>query len=302
MRALTYLFAGLALNLVACGASESAGGDAAGAACAARDRGGCGHGDGRGGRHRGPTAVATAAPVATAALEAAKPASACPANMVLVPGGTFTLKQPKHEAKVAAFCMDVNETTADEYSACVKAGSAPAPTSSARRRPRTRRPAAAITPSTASTSEQANAYARRRASGSRPRKSGSGRRAAARRPPPSLGQREAQRQAVLVGRLGARGHVRGRRHARGDSPWASTISRATSTSGPRRSPTTPARCASAAAELARERARGGQGHPARPRLRGHLPLRLPRHPLRERAGEALSGLHVSGVSAAANSC
>lgn len=67
-----------------------------------------------------PTAMASAAP--TAAPEAAKPVSACPAGMVLVPGGTFTLKQPKHEAKLGAFCMDVNETTADEYAACAKSG------------------------------------------------------------------------------------------------------------------------------------------------------------------------------------
>ena len=123
MRALTYLFAGLALNLVACGASEppvetpppvspAPPVSAAAAAPATADAM----------ASAAPTAIATAAPVATAAPEAAKPASPCPANMVLVSGGTFTLKQPKHEAKVAAFCMDVNETTADEYSACVKAG------------------------------------------------------------------------------------------------------------------------------------------------------------------------------------
>lgn len=121
MRALTFLFAGLALHLVACGASEpppvtppapppappvSAAAKATTEATPAA----------------APAAIAPAAPVASATLEVAKPASPCPANMVLVPGGTYTLRQPKHEAKVAAFCMDVNETTADEYAACVKTG------------------------------------------------------------------------------------------------------------------------------------------------------------------------------------
>ena len=119
MRASTFLFAGLALHLVACGATEpppvpppaptlsavTPPAPTAEATAAAA-----------------PTAVASAAPIASATPEVAKPASPCPANMVLVPGGTFTLRQPKHEAKVAPFCMDINETTADEYAVCVKAG------------------------------------------------------------------------------------------------------------------------------------------------------------------------------------
>jgi formylglycine-generating enzyme required for sulfatase activity len=73
-----------------------------------------------------PTTVAaapTAAPSATPAAEPAKPASPCPPNMALVPGGTYTMTTPtKHEVTVKPFCMDVSETTADEYAACVKAG------------------------------------------------------------------------------------------------------------------------------------------------------------------------------------
>jgi len=42
--------------------------------------------------------------------------------MALVPGGAYTISRYKQEVTIPALCMDVNETTADEYAACVKAG------------------------------------------------------------------------------------------------------------------------------------------------------------------------------------
>jgi formylglycine-generating enzyme len=69
-----------------------------------------------------PTAAAAPAPTAVASAEPAKPASPCPASMALVPGGAYTMSPPKREVTVGAFCMDVSETTADEYAACVKGG------------------------------------------------------------------------------------------------------------------------------------------------------------------------------------
>jgi formylglycine-generating enzyme required for sulfatase activity len=67
-----------------------------------------------------PSAAATTAPVATTPPPAEK--KACPAGMALVPGGKITLGAPKHEVTVASICVDVSETTADEYAACVKTG------------------------------------------------------------------------------------------------------------------------------------------------------------------------------------
>ncbi len=75
-----------------------------------------------------PTTMMSAAPVATTiasatpAPEPVKPASPCPPNMALVPGGTYTMARPKHEVTTGAICMDLNETTADDYAACVKSG------------------------------------------------------------------------------------------------------------------------------------------------------------------------------------
>lgn len=72
-----------------------------------------------------PTVVATAAPTTTTAVAVAEPpkaASPCPPNMALVPGGTYTFTRPKREVTTGAICMDLNETTADEYAACVKTG------------------------------------------------------------------------------------------------------------------------------------------------------------------------------------
>ncbi len=65
-----------------------------------------------------PTAAATAAPVAPPPAEK----KGCPAGMALVPGGKMTLTTPKRELNVASICVDVSETTADEYAACVKTG------------------------------------------------------------------------------------------------------------------------------------------------------------------------------------
>lgn len=62
-----------------------------------------------------PTAAATPAPPAP-------PASRCPAGMAEIPGGEFTLGKSKQKASVTPFCLDVNETTAEEYAACVKGG------------------------------------------------------------------------------------------------------------------------------------------------------------------------------------
>ncbi len=122
MRLLPSLFAGLALalDLAACGGTEVAPvpptppapvASVAPAPTAAA----------------APTAIASVAPTASAVAvaeppEPKKPASPCPPNMALVPGGTYTFTRPKREVTTGAICMDLNETTADEYAACVKAG------------------------------------------------------------------------------------------------------------------------------------------------------------------------------------
>ena len=66
-----------------------------------------------------PSATPTAAPIATPAPAEKK---GCPAGMALVPGGKITLGAPKHEVTIGSICVDVSETTADEYAACVKTG------------------------------------------------------------------------------------------------------------------------------------------------------------------------------------
>ncbi|WP_231511552.1 formylglycine-generating enzyme family protein [Chondromyces apiculatus] len=80
------------------------------------------------------TPGASAAPQASAASEASAtpsaaappppPPSRCPANMIEVPGGELAVGKGKAKQKVtvAPFCIDLNETTADEYAACVKGG------------------------------------------------------------------------------------------------------------------------------------------------------------------------------------
>ncbi|WP_169796758.1 formylglycine-generating enzyme family protein [Chondromyces crocatus] len=71
-------------------------------------------------------AAPPAAPEASATPSAVEPPppppSRCPANMVEVPGGEFSMGKAKQKVTVAPFCLDVNETTADEYAACVKGG------------------------------------------------------------------------------------------------------------------------------------------------------------------------------------
>jgi formylglycine-generating enzyme required for sulfatase activity len=62
-----------------------------------------------------PSAVATPAPPAA-------PPSRCPAGMTEVPGGEFTISRTKQKVTIAPFCLDLNETTAEEYAACVKSG------------------------------------------------------------------------------------------------------------------------------------------------------------------------------------
>jgi formylglycine-generating enzyme len=79
--------------------------------------------DGHGGC--APTPAVTPAAPATAVASAAPPppaAPSCPDGMALVPGGSFVFGLLKEKVTVAPFCMDVSETTADGYAACVKAG------------------------------------------------------------------------------------------------------------------------------------------------------------------------------------
>jgi sulfatase modifying factor 1 len=81
-----------------------------------------------------PAPQASAAPVPTAAPQAsaapapaapAAPATPCPEGMALIPGGSYSFgatKKDKAMVTVAPFCIDVNETTAAAYEACVKTG------------------------------------------------------------------------------------------------------------------------------------------------------------------------------------
>jgi formylglycine-generating enzyme required for sulfatase activity len=78
-----------------------------------------------------PTAepVAAAAPTASAeptpapsVAPPAPPPSRCPAGMIEIAGGEFAAGQAKRKTTVATFCIDANETTSDEYAACVKGG------------------------------------------------------------------------------------------------------------------------------------------------------------------------------------
>lgn len=48
--------------------------------------------------------------------------SPCGADMALVPAGSYAPGGKGKDVPVASFCMDVNETTYDQYQACVKAG------------------------------------------------------------------------------------------------------------------------------------------------------------------------------------
>jgi len=73
-------------------------------------------------------AAAAAAPAPQASAEPSKPAepakpsNGCPEGMARVPGGSFTMGPLKVQAKVDDLCMDITETTAEQYAACVKAG------------------------------------------------------------------------------------------------------------------------------------------------------------------------------------
>jgi formylglycine-generating enzyme len=70
------------------------------------------------------SAAPSSSPAPSAAPAAPPPAEvkACPAGMALVPGGKLSLGAPKREVTIASICVDVSETTADEYAACVKTG------------------------------------------------------------------------------------------------------------------------------------------------------------------------------------
>jgi formylglycine-generating enzyme required for sulfatase activity len=50
------------------------------------------------------------------------PKPPCAAGMALVPGGSYPYGQKKEEVKVEPICMDLTETTAESFAACVKAG------------------------------------------------------------------------------------------------------------------------------------------------------------------------------------
>ncbi|RYE84058.1 MAG: hypothetical protein EOO75_18585, partial [Myxococcales bacterium] len=54
--------------------------------------------------------------------DAAAPVAPCGSGMALVTGGFYAYGQKKDPTRVDSFCMDVNETTAEGYAACVKAG------------------------------------------------------------------------------------------------------------------------------------------------------------------------------------
>jgi len=73
-----------------------------------------------------PTPPASAAPSASASTPVSAPPAeekkACPKGMALVAAGDLAMGTPKKKVHVDALCLDVNETTADEYAACVKAG------------------------------------------------------------------------------------------------------------------------------------------------------------------------------------
>ena len=63
----------------------------------------------------------------TNALEPAPPGS-CPAGMVRLPGGTFTLGRTDSRVSVEPFCMDLTEVTVGAYRTCVRSGAcAPLP-------------------------------------------------------------------------------------------------------------------------------------------------------------------------------
>lgn len=82
------------------------------------------------------TTGGSSAPATTATTSAASTAPlTCPAGMVKLDGGKFTLgsgdereEGPPHEENVAAFCIDTTEVTAAAYAACVEAGKCNVPT------------------------------------------------------------------------------------------------------------------------------------------------------------------------------
>jgi sulfatase modifying factor 1 len=72
-------------------------------------------------------AVASAPPLAASATASAAPAKPtsqgrCPAGMAEFGGGKFKSTYYKVELAVEPFCMDVNLTSTDEYTACVASG------------------------------------------------------------------------------------------------------------------------------------------------------------------------------------
>lgn len=61
---------------------------------------------------------------------AGAPGSDCPAGMVQIPGGTFSMgstdEAPVHQVTLSPYCMDRTEVTVGAYGQCVSSGSCPA--------------------------------------------------------------------------------------------------------------------------------------------------------------------------------
>jgi formylglycine-generating enzyme required for sulfatase activity len=55
------------------------------------------------------------------------PPKACPAGMVALPGGTFTMGMRGDTVTVSGLCVDVTEVTTDAYAECVRAGTCSEP-------------------------------------------------------------------------------------------------------------------------------------------------------------------------------
>ncbi len=74
-----------------------------------------------------PKPFPSARPAPARSGAAASPASRCPDGMVAIPAGTFPLEETKRPMNVAAFCVDVNEVTVSDYSACIAANACARP-------------------------------------------------------------------------------------------------------------------------------------------------------------------------------
>lgn len=68
-----------------------------------------------------PGSVASAASVASIASVAPADHAPCPADMVLLAGGSFTMQKRPGRRSVAGFCIDRTEVRVSDYAACVRA-------------------------------------------------------------------------------------------------------------------------------------------------------------------------------------